>query len=112
MGILSDNLARVCRNLAAFDPTSNLADRLAWVRDSEDNDFKNYPGPGWQDEPYEPSDDDLAEYAEWSRSLDPGVPTDALTVEEMDLLVNSCPDRQFREMLQDELAERYAAERS
>jgi hypothetical protein len=95
------------RNIFADAPDATLrrialvAEALAELNDSDDR------LPSWDADEYEPTDADWQEYSAWSRSLDPGVPVDALTIEECDLLAHSVPDRAYREMIQDEVEERY-----
>lgn len=46
------------------DPSFDaVADRLAWLHDSPDNELDEYPGIGWDDPEFTPSDEDVAAYA-------------------------------------------------
>ncbi len=50
-------LSSVSPSVHADPRIDAIADRLAWLHDSPDNDPESYPGPGWDAPGYVPSDD-------------------------------------------------------
>lgn len=92
----SITLSGLTANLAdATSRQSAFADVLAWVNDDDSNTAEDYPGRGWDAESYIPSDADLAEYGEWSRTLDGGCGVAELSPEERELELHSATEAQY-----------------
>jgi hypothetical protein len=70
MGIIASFLDRVIAD-RQFRPEDVVLtpDHLAWVNDSEDNDLENYPGPGWDEPGYVPTDEEEGEQLGWELGL-------------------------------------------
>lgn len=88
---------------------ASLTEQLPWTEAEASQ--PTDPELFWLDseaDAFEPAPEDWKEYSAWSRILDGGCGDAELSPDEQDLLTASVDDRTYREMLQDELADRYA----